>query len=65
MPDWTLLEPPPEPIQKKKGILFLNPEDMLEAKRSMKEKGIKIEDIKKLPPLVPLRAIQTIFNPFP
>ena len=23
--DWTLPEPPPEPIQKKRGILFLNP----------------------------------------
>ena len=42
--DWTLLEPPPEPIQKKRGILLLSPEDMQEAKGSMKEKGIKTED---------------------
>ena len=34
---WTL----PEPTPKKRGVLFLSPEDMQEAKKSMKEKGIK------------------------
>ena len=48
--NWTLPEPIPEPIPKptpkKRGILFLSPEDMQEAKKSMKEKGIKAEDVK-------------------
>jgi hypothetical protein len=44
--DWTLPEPPPKPTPKKRGILFLSPEDMQEAKKSMKEKGIKSEDVK-------------------
>ena len=54
--NWTLPEPIPEPIEptpelipkptpKKRGVLFLNPEDMQEAKKSMKEKGIKAEDV--------------------
>ena len=51
--NWTPPEPIPEPIPKptpkKRGILFLNPEDMQEAKKSMKEKGIKAEDVKNLP----------------
>ena len=45
-----LIEPTPEPIPKptpkKRGVLFLSPEDMQEAKKSMKEKGIKAEDVK-------------------
>ena len=45
--DWT----PPEPTPKKRGILFLSPEDMQEANKSMKEKGIKAEDVKNLPPI--------------
>src|SRR3954465_13238149 len=57
--NWTLPEPAPEPIPepipkptpKKRGVLFLNPEDMQEAKKSMKEKGIKAEDVKNLPPI--------------
>ena len=40
------IEPTPEPIPKatpkKRGVLFLSPEDMQEAKKSMKEKCIKI-----------------------
>ena len=44
--DWTLPEPTPKPTPKKRGILFLSPEDMQEAKKSMKEKGIKAEDVK-------------------
>ena len=54
--NWTLPEPIPEPIEptpepipkptpKKRGVLFLSPEDMQEAKKSMKEKGIKFEDV--------------------
>ena len=38
--NWTLPEPTPKPTPKKRGILFLNPEDMQEAKKSMKEKSI-------------------------
>ena len=45
--NWTPPEPIPEPIPKptpkKRGVLFLSPEDMQEAKKSMKEKGIKAE----------------------
>ena len=49
--NWTLPEPTPKPTPKKRGILFLSPEDMQEAKKSMKEKGIKAEDVKNLPPI--------------
>ena len=38
-------DPIPKPTLKKRGILFLSPEDMQEAKKSMKEKGIKAEDV--------------------
>ena len=31
--DWTLPEPTPKPTPKKRGILFLSPEDMQEAKK--------------------------------
>ena len=34
--DWTLPEPIPKPTPKKRGILFLSPEDMQEAKKYMK-----------------------------
>ena len=44
-------EPPPKPTSKKTSILFLSPEDMQEAKKFMKEKGIKSEDVKNLPPI--------------
>ena len=47
--NWTLPKPTPVPIPKptpkKRGILFLSPEDMQEAKKSMKEKGIKAKDV--------------------
>ena len=49
--DWTLHEPVPNPTPKKRGILFLSPEDIQEAKKSMKEKCIKAEDVKNLPPI--------------
>ena len=38
-------------LRRKRGIVFLSPEDMQEAKKSMKEKGIKAEDVKYLPPI--------------
>ena len=69
--DWTLPEPPPKPPPKKRGILYLSPEDMQEAKKSMKEKGIKAEDVKNLPPieeihglnLPPVEEIHGLDNP--
>ena len=48
--DWNLPVPPSKPTPKKRGILYLSPEDMQEAKKSMKEKGTKAEDVKNLPP---------------
>ena len=48
---WTIPKPPLKPTPKKRGILFLSPEDMQEAKKSMQEKGIKSEDVKNLPPI--------------
>ena len=44
--DWTPPETPIKPTLKKRGILYLSPEDMQEAKKSMREKGIKAEDVK-------------------
>ena len=63
--NWTLPEPAPEPIpepipkptSKKRGVLFLSPEDMQEAKKSMKEKGIKAEDVKNLPPIEEIHGL--------
>ena len=59
--NWTPPEPVPEPIPKptpkKRGILFLSPEDMQEAKKSMKEKGIKAEDVKNLPPIEEIHGL--------
>ena len=57
--DWTLPEPPPKPTSKKRRILFLSPEDMQEAKKSMKEKGIKAEDVKNLPPIEEIHGLNT------
>src|SRR3954469_20920128 len=47
--DWSVLEPLLPP--KKRGMLVLNPEDMQEAKKSIREKGIKAQDVKNLPPI--------------
>src|SRR3954468_11832799 len=47
--DWSAPEPPPP--QRKRGMFVLSPEDMREAKKSIKEKGIKAEDVKNLPPI--------------
>ena len=46
--EWTLREPSPKPTPKKICILFFSPETMQEAKKCMKEKGIKPEDVKNL-----------------
>ncbi|KAK1628615.1 hypothetical protein QYE76_002930 [Lolium multiflorum] len=55
--DWTTPEPTPTPILKKRGLIKLNDEDMREAKKSLKEKGIKSEDVKNLPPIEDLCKI--------
>src|SRR3954465_5930331 len=54
---WTLPELTPKPTPEKTGILFLSPEDMQEAKKSMKEKGIKAEDVKNLPPIEEIHGL--------
>ena len=41
--DWSVPEPPPPP--RKRGMLVLSPEDMQEAKKSIREKGIKAKDV--------------------
>ena len=50
-------EPIPKPTPKKRGVLFLSPEDMPELKKSMKEKGIKAEDVKNLPPIEEIHGL--------
>ncbi|KAI4967598.1 hypothetical protein ZWY2020_020560 [Hordeum vulgare] len=54
---WTIPEPPPKPTPKKRGILFLSPEDMQDVKKSMREKGIKSEDVKNLPPIEEIHGL--------
>jgi hypothetical protein len=53
--DWIMAEPTPAPTPaptpKKRGMIELNDEAMREAKKSLKEKGIKFEDVKNLPPI--------------
>jgi hypothetical protein len=49
--DWTMAEPTPAPTIKKRGMIELNDEVMREAKKSLKEKGIKSENVKNLPPI--------------
>ena len=58
--DWTLPEPNPKPTPKKRGILFLSPKDMKEAKKSLKEKGIKAKDVKNLPPIKEIHGLNTL-----
>ena len=59
--NWKLPEPItkpiPKPTPKKRGVLFLSPEDMQDAKKSMKEKGIKAEDVKNLPPIEEIHGL--------
>ena len=45
--------------QLRRGVLFLSPEDMQEAKKSMKEKGIKAEDIKNLHPIEEIHGLNS------
>src|SRR3954465_14638729 len=52
-----ITEPIPKPTPEKRGVLFLSPEDMQEAKKSMKEKGIKAEDVKNLPPIEEIHGL--------
>ena len=47
--DWTIPEPPAKPTPKKRGILYLSPEDMQEVKKSMKEKVLKLKMLIYLP----------------
>ena len=49
--NWTFPEPTPKPTQKKMGILFLSPEDMQEAKKSMKKKVLKLRMLRIYLPL--------------
>src|SRR6187399_1960707 len=58
--NWTLPEPAPKPTLKKRGVLFLSPEDMQEAKKSMKEKCIKAEDVKNLPPIEEVHGLDNL-----
>ena len=52
-----ITEPILKPTPKKRRVLFLNPEDMQEAKKSMKEKVIKAEDVKNLPPIEEIHGL--------
>jgi hypothetical protein len=47
--DWTMAEPTPTSTPKKRGMIELNDDVMREAKKSLKEKGIKSEDVKNPP----------------
>ena len=58
--DRTLPKPTPKPTPKKRGILFLSAKDMKEAKNSMKEKGIKAEDVKNLPPIEEIHGLDNL-----
>jgi hypothetical protein len=49
--DWTIHEPTPTPTPKKRGMIELNDEVMREVKKSLREKGIKSEDVKNLQPI--------------
>jgi hypothetical protein len=49
--DWNIPDATPTPTPKKRGMIELNDEVMREAKKSLKEKGIKSEDVKNLPPI--------------
>ena len=57
--DWILPELPFKPTPKKRGILYLSPEDMQEAKKCVKEKCIKVEDVKNLHPIEEIHGLET------
>jgi hypothetical protein len=46
-----MAEPTPAPTPKKRGMIELNDKVMREAKKSLKKKGIKSEDVKNLSPI--------------
>ena len=50
-PEPIVPEPVPTPTPKKRGVIALNDEVMKEAKKCLKEKGIRAEDVKNLPPI--------------
>src|SRR3954467_4415683 len=50
-PEPTVTEPVPTPTTKKRGVIALNDEVMKEAKKCLKEKGIRGKDVKNLPPI--------------
>ena len=50
-PEPIVPEPVPTPTPKKRGLIALNDEVMKEAKKCLKEKGIRAEDVKNLPPI--------------
>ena len=50
-PKPVMPEPVPTPTPKKRGVIALNDEVMKEAKKCLKEKGIRAEDVKNLPPI--------------
>ena len=56
--DWDPPETLPKPTTKKRGILYLSPQDMQEAKKSMKKKGIKAKDVKNLPPIEEILGLE-------
>src|SRR3954470_1201739 len=55
--DWSVPEPPPPP--KKRGMLVLSPKDMQEANKSIKDKGIKVEDVENMPPIEKMCELTT------
>ncbi|KAI4971977.1 hypothetical protein ZWY2020_002902 [Hordeum vulgare] len=59
---WTLPEPPPKPTPKKRDILFLSPEDTQEAKKSMRDKGIKSKHVKNLPPIEEIHGLDNLIQ---
>ena len=50
-PEPVVPKPVPTPTPKKRGVIALNDEVMKEAKKCLKEKGIRDEDVKNLPPI--------------
>ena len=57
--DWILPEPPLKPTPKKRGIFYPSPEGTQETKKSIKEKGIRAEDVKNLPPIEEIHGLDT------
>src|SRR3954465_11684882 len=50
-PEPIVPEPAPKPIPKKRGVIALNDEVMKEANKCLKDKCIRTEDVKNLPPI--------------